>query len=235
MSDTTLMIVLKFILAISLVIIALVLILAGIKSFFRGTGIQQLKDHSFEVSGLNFKLNAVVSSAGAIMLVVGSMFGFFGYSSAPTYEANLFTGLRKVAELEPAIPRDGSEVQTANGAKVVITGFKGTVALSKSWNADNYESLIKALDEPAGQGLVASYTDCLSKYPEAKVVVDYGGGYTASSLAEKPITDAWTGAFKKEGYDSNRIAVVAPSSTKSIRLAPTISIANAGAGCGTWK
>ena len=234
MTNATMALEIKFALAILFVVCALVLITSGVIAFFRGTGIQKLKDHSFQISNQHFKLDAVVSSAGAIMMMAGCVFGGFGYLSTPTYEASLFTGSVKVTNNELAIPRLGAEAFTASGEKFPVTDYSKTTALSKAWGTADVDSWSMELKTGVAKGLIASYADCLSRNPQSKIVIDYGEDNFLLQKTPKPVAMAWADAFKNAGIDQTRVGIVKPIHESGAQFVPTISITNTENTCPTF-
>jgi len=124
MSDATVTLLIKASFGLLLIICALVFAIAGIKAFFRGTGIAKLKDHSFAVEYADFKLNTVVSSAGAILLLASFAFGFFGFLSSPTYESTSLLGFwhTKVVNIDSKADQATTENNKVPKDKMATTG-----------------------------------------------------------------------------------------------------------------
>lgn len=222
MSDATLTLWLGFAVALLLLSLAALLVMFGCKAFFRGTGIQQLKNHKFEIMNADFKLNVAVSSVGGIMLATGCVFGFLGFMSAPRYEANLLTGVQKVTSLELAIPRSGMVAITTAGQTLTFDRVTETVSLSEDWGSYDQGSLTKALDADVGKGVVAKYAGYLKTTPDAVIVVDYGGNSKTSSPKDTQLTGAWSNAFRALGVASDQLVVVPGTGRQAT---PTISVA----------
>ncbi len=236
MSNATMVLEMKFAVAILFVVGALLLIIFGIRAFFRGTGIEKLKDHSFQVSNQHFKLNTVVSSAGAVMMVAGCAFGGLGYMSAPNYEASLFSGTVKVTNNELAIPRVGAEAFTASGEYFPVTDYSRTTALSKAWGTSDVEGWSTELKTGmVAKGIITSYADCLNRNPQSKIVIDYGEGNSIMQKTPESVAMAWADAFKNAGIDQTRIGIVKPNNKTDAQLVPTISITNQENECPTFN
>jgi hypothetical protein len=223
LENSTLALLLGFGLAAVFAATALYLVVRGCNTFFRGVGLEELNDHKFEIQGANFKLNTVVSSAGGVMFAVGCVFGFFGFASAPKYEANLLTGMRKVTSSEIAIPRAGMVARNIAGTNLTLDNVSKTVSLSGAWNANNGTALARALDATTGREVIGAYANFVKDNPDSIVIVDYGGQSNSTNLDDSKIADLWEKAFVSIGITTDRI-VVLPNSN-DVRVTPTISVA----------
>ena len=207
--------------AVLLVVLAVVLIWKGSNNFRDGIGLKKLGDHKFEIEGAGFKVSAVASSVGGLMIVAGVMFASLGVWTAPNYEANLLTGVTRVTSSE-AIPRSGMVATTIGGDTVTLDDVRETKALSAAWGGTDQAALSKALKAAAGKDFLATYAKMVKDNPNSVVIVDYGG-QTNSMIPAEGVATVWSDAFKATGLNENQIVVVPMGNLMNV--SPTVSVA----------
>jgi hypothetical protein len=223
--DSTLTLLMNYTISLSFICAAFFLIVAGTRAFFRGTGIQKLKDHSFEISGAGFQMNYIVSSVGGLMLAAGCVFGLMGYLSKPQYEANLLSGYRKIANSDVAVPRAGSGVMSLSGKEMTIDNVKDVYAFP---NANKNVTIITknsdVFDADVNLKMVDQFVAKVRNDPNDVVVLDFGGSADQNNFAPDEKAIAWKVAFERAGVTSDQLVII-PASLGKQQLRPTISLA----------